>query len=346
MRHKDYPMLKCRASLAYVLPVFLGVVFLGSEVLSSLFREQARVQSLQVQVAEIDVIGDLVHELQRERGYSSGVLASRGTRLLADLEAQRLRTDAALMTLRQTWGFTDLPTAQSDVLRDLLSVRELRRLTDARAVTHSEIVAQYSRVVADLLATGIVIPHTVNAQVRLNMLTSALQAVSMAKDAAGRQRASGAGILARPDAQDAPYGAFNVNGAQELAFLDLAAIHLRSIQDMEFHSIFAEPAALVAAREQIAALQDAPGATSNVTPEVWFTTATAWIDQLRTVERDLQSRINDHAQNLQQETQSQLVFNGMAVGFALLLLTLQLLFPQTARRSDEGDWDPSVESGH
>lgn len=332
-------MTQGRTAFGYVVPVFIGVIFLGAEVLSSLFREQEQAQILQVQVSEIDVIGDLVHELQRERGYSSGVLASGGQSLHADLLEQRGRTDASMTLLRQVWGVSGHSEEETEVLRNLLSIRTLRQITDDHAVSSQEIVSRYSGVVANLLAAGIVTPHTVNAQIRLNMLTSALQAVSLAKDAAGLQRATGASILADPASAEALHGRFLAFGAQEEAFLNLATIHLREIQDTIFRDAIGEPHAVAAQRDLILAQSRNVTGDFDLSPEVWFAMSTDWIDRLRGIERDLQSLINESAAVLQQETRSQLLVNGAAVTLALLLLTLQLLFPPAAPKPrDDRAW--------
>ena len=70
-----------------------------------------------------------------------------------------------------------------------------------------------------------------------------------------------------------------------------------------------------------------------MTPEDWFATSTDWIDGMRAPEFQLQTQINESAAIVQDTTRWQLLTNGLTVGLALLLLSLQLLFPPKEPRA-------------
>ena len=89
--------LRVRITLPMLLPV------LGLLALSGLFLAEklTTVTAMQRVGALTELITDssaLVHELQRERGLSGGVLGSKGSELREELAAQRSRTDAHLAT--------------------------------------------------------------------------------------------------------------------------------------------------------------------------------------------------------------------------------------------------------
>lgn len=325
-----------RSSLTFVLPVTVCIVFLGSELMSRILSDQTSAQTLRQHVAQIDIMGGVVHELQRERGLSSGVLASDARIMVDDLGEQRLRTDAAVSSLRTTWGLSDLSVRQSSIMQTLLQVRRLRQGTDTQQMTNMDVVARYTAIVNELLEASIVAPPMMTTRTRLNLFTNALHEVSLAKEAAGLQRATGAAILAHPDGAEELRMDFISYGAQERAFLDLAAIHLGESRNLEFLDPLVSNHPVAAYRTEIVALGRGPAGVTQITAEDWFTTSTEWIDQLRRIEQALQSVINETANELESKVRSEMVWNGLTVGVALLVLAFQILIsPASSNRETE-----------
>jgi methyl-accepting chemotaxis protein len=91
----------------------------------------------------------LIHELQKERGMSSGFIASSGEKFTVELPEQRLRTDqaAAQLTARME---ALLPSAKklADLSRTVLEetgdLPELRRRIDTQTLSREYAVDQYS----------------------------------------------------------------------------------------------------------------------------------------------------------------------------------------------------------
>lgn len=161
-------------------------------------------QHLATRVGLAEAIGQLVHALQRERGFSGVFLASAGARFaaerLAAMEEAR-PIEARLRTLfadqlggGQAAGSRTL-SLMAWVLLDLDSLRALRAAIDQRAPSARDAVAGYSRLIAGLVE---LIFHLADAAPDpvISRLLVALVHLVQGKESAGQERALGAQLLA------------------------------------------------------------------------------------------------------------------------------------------------------
>ena len=82
--------------LSAIAPLLLLVLYLAGNGLSSLSQLSQRERMVSQVAAESGTVADLVHELQKERGYSAGFSSSLGRNFRTELAAQREATDAAI----------------------------------------------------------------------------------------------------------------------------------------------------------------------------------------------------------------------------------------------------------
>ena len=86
--------------LGALAPLVLLLAFFLEQDLAKLAAARAEQLRLVSVVAETDALADLVHELQKERGYSAGFIASRRANFSVEIVKQRQDTDAALRAYR------------------------------------------------------------------------------------------------------------------------------------------------------------------------------------------------------------------------------------------------------
>ena len=233
---------------------------------------------------ELAVVTALVHELQKERGFSVGFRSSDGEFFGDELRAQRRETDRAsaqvqaLLAERATAGAEPraLPSA------GLTALAATRSQVDAQALTVPDIAAVYTRMVEAQMSDVQASANRI-ADPRLRPASRAVAMIGLAKESAGLERAMGAAGLGQERFPLDIYARFFARGAAQDSALALAAFEMD------------DPAAFDTLREtgayqRISGLRQAiqaamaQGSQPGIAPEDWFTAATAWIDMLRETE--------------------------------------------------------------
>ena len=195
------------------------------------------VRQLAARVEFVDVIGQLTHALQRERGASSVYLASGGMRFVDERRAAIDKAgpiDVALRSLfveqlaPEQGATVRMLSVMAWVLLDLDALADLRLRIEQRTPSAHDSVAAFSRLIAGLVE---LIFHVADAAQHpaISRLLVALVHLVQGKEAAGQERAVGAQIFAS--------GA-NDEAAQQ------RIIHLIDAQERSLHVFeeFAEPA--------------------------------------------------------------------------------------------------------
>lgn len=162
------------------------------------------VRQLAGRVEFVDVVGQLVHALQRERGVTSIHLASGGQRFITERQSALNEAQPIEAALRSLFA-EQLEPAQGAsarmlslmawVLLDLDALADLRLRIGQLAPTAQEAVAAFSRLIAGLVE---LIFHVADAAQHpaISRLLVALVHLVQGKEAAGQERAVGAHLFA------------------------------------------------------------------------------------------------------------------------------------------------------
>ena len=198
-----FSKLKMRTKLILIVlvPLFGLLYFAASNTLEkfAVSREMTKLESL----VEVSVeVGALAHELQKERGMTSGFLNSQGARFAVELAAQRAVTDKKAGDLKRVLAAFDgdqfvpsLKNSLDDVLRDLGAIAAIRNAASAQAIPAQDAFGYYTRTIGKFLN----IPaqaSTLNGNSRVARLASAYSALLLAKERAGQERAILTGAFA------------------------------------------------------------------------------------------------------------------------------------------------------
>ncbi|MEM1274814.1 MAG: nitrate- and nitrite sensing domain-containing protein [Pseudomonadota bacterium] len=301
--------------------------------------------------AEYRYISDLVHELQRERGYSAGFVSSQGANFPAELANQRSRTDAALQAaIDQVDVLNGSTRVHYDAaIAHLGALQATRGGIDGLSATVPELAGYYTTAIDELLIVGALSTQYV---ANRDLLTFAVAAVHVAaaKEAAGLERAMGATGLGR--------GTFDVplfsRATALIARQDLALqIVGEELADdgyfarLQLHQSYLDVQAM---RDQIVASMQG-GSLAGLTAGDWFATSTAWVDHLREIELGM---IDQGTQLALQQRQAAdaalrqhaifavvilLAVLGMAIsGFEYMIFRIKKL-TDAMRRFTEGEFD-------
>ncbi|WP_326537658.1 nitrate- and nitrite sensing domain-containing protein [Pseudorhodoferax sp.] len=265
--------------------------------------------------ALVDAVSRFAHALQRERGASNLLLASRGTRFADVLEAlvhdslqheQQVRAAFDALDLSPMRNGTRLFSRIAFVLHGLDTLPGLRARIGALALGPQEATAAFVRLIGGLLAVvfeaadGATDPQISRALVALFNLMQG-------KEFAGQERAHGSACFA----------AGHADAARQQQWLHLIELQERSFQvAADFWSPAIQSAWLALAQastmaelERLRRIGCALRAGASLDPELaqrWYDTCTHRIDGMRTVEEALAAWLHQLCESRIADAQAEL----------------------------------------
>jgi methyl-accepting chemotaxis protein len=321
-----------RLRISWALAIVAGVPLLGFLVASGIlvlaaWQDAQRVRTVAESTPYVAATVDLVHELQKERGSSAGLLASRG----ADEHRQRVAeqrrlTDPTVARFEASLTTSEL-LAASDAMR--ASVREATQLlsqlaahwgrVDRLEVTVQENLAVYTRAIDGLIGQ---LGHLslVADESRFVQPLHVLRAIAILKERAGLERATGNSLLSAT--------AFNRPVFQRYVGL----VALQTVQHEEIR-LFAGPdadrllalvpaeveARVAAMRMQLLAM--GPETPAGLPAAQWWEASTARIDALKRMEDGAIALINERSSAAFAQSRARLGWQGLTA-LVVMLLTI------------------------
>jgi methyl-accepting chemotaxis protein len=281
---------RIRTKLLAITLVPLGGLLYLSAVRSVDRRAEASAATALGRVTRVGVaIGNLLHELQRERGLTAGYLSAQGKKFGAELERQRPDTDRKLGELRAVLASDQgalsvaAGAALTEALSPLQQLASIRSRSSSLQIDAKEEIGYFTGINTQLLnALGSVV--TVASDPELSRMALGYLAFLNAKEKAGIERAQ-------------LTNAFTTGHFAEGQLFTVASLITAQNTFTEVFKLTAAPESLTAfsqkttdaAFEQVAgmerlAIQKAATGNFGVDPTIWFDRMTAKIDGLKQVE--------------------------------------------------------------
>ena len=277
-------------------------------------------------VADGRLVSAVIHEIQKERGYSAGFVGSGGRIFAEDVALQRDSTDAAISAAEAALAFFAGRNAAlvEDAQGRLESLSAARARIDALEMTVPELAGFYTGTVRSLIElTGDGLSHVASTETQ--RLSVAYLALMEAKEAAGLERAMGAVGFGSGVFAEKVYARFLVLRGQQLAEIATA----RSIGGAALAEEL-DDAIDVPARERVEAFRAVADASvrgrdiGGPTGPEWFAASTAWVDALKVAEDLAGAAIEEGAAKARSEAQGALA---AFVPVAAALIGLSLALP-------------------
>lgn len=278
--------------------------------------------------ARAPAIGTAVHELQRERGTSSGFIGARGERFRSDLADQRRASDTALEQLRTAAGaISEIPSAAriSSALAEAETAVSLALAVRARVdrldIPAPEAVATYTRAIERLIhAVGVLEGVTTDTAIMAGARTYV--AVLQAKERAGLERATGTnGFAAGRFTQPVYQTLVGLDALQRIFIAEARAVGTPALVKRLDDAVGSPQSAEVDRMRRVAAAMPFGGEAQGIDGAAWFAATTARIDLFKGVE-DLAAReLGAIASGRADAARASLVLEG-AVAAVLLALSL------------------------
>ena len=285
----------------------------------------------------------VIHELQKERGMSSGFIASSSRNFAETLGFQRLSTDQSLAALDEKLLPGDATPPVVERLREkLAALPRLRDNVSELKLSREFIVERYTDLIDDLFELQLT---TFGQDIEAAVLRQQMAFVSLmqAKEMAGQERALLAAMLSDKNFSAGRMAAYHrikaVEDARVSNFLRLAhpaATHT-------FQEILTQPDAARADRIRLnivaASLREANGNTESDYPlpkaEEWFSVSSSKIEALKRLEDELGLAVNLSAHQLENRASHELMINGLLALLSFVLAAVLLNQIQRGRRVAE-----------
>jgi PAS domain S-box-containing protein len=212
-----FQKLRSKTKLLLPLSVLIGIVLLLSMVL--IYNQYTKSQSLKNLQNSIELatkISKFVHSAQKERGMTSGFLASHGLKFKQNLIKQRAITDKHIKVLMKYLNLATNKAIIEDLQNTLHSVDELKILRDKIDkfdINAEDSIKLYSKINDSFLN----IIGEISKVSKIPIITQNILAYSnflYAKESVGLERAIGTAILTQN----------NQNTALQISFINLIAI--------------------------------------------------------------------------------------------------------------------------
>jgi methyl-accepting chemotaxis protein len=321
--------IRTKLLLLLLLPV-LGMLFFSSrEMLDkySILQEMRRTEQL---VGLSVRTGALVHELQKERGLSSGFINAKGEKFKSELTKQRGLSDDQFKQLATFLAANPDATAIVKSTLDAAAkqqekLADVRSKVDSLSIEGKDSFAFYSAINYSYLDVVAAVGRN-SREPELMRASIAYFGFSKAKEEMGKERATLNAVIASNAFNDETYQrTFGILAAQK-SFLEgfrkfgspasLSAYDEKSKSD-QFKKVEELRAALVA---------KGMAGGFEIIPEVWFSAITAKIDQMKELEDGLAKDILKLADDLANKARLALIVSVVvAVVMGALTLLLSLL---------------------
>ncbi|MBL5906221.1 methyl-accepting chemotaxis protein [Serratia fonticola] len=255
--------------------------------------------------------GDVVHELQKERGMSAGYLGSGGGQFRAELADQRKLTDAAMATFSQLLAKTDrralegIDTSAIQLFNDqtqLLS--EVRNNVSNLYTAAPQAIGFYTKTIAQVLDFVGGIGHLTTSG-KIGQELSAYYSLLNLKEQSGIERALLSGVFSSDRFGDGQYRQLSdVVGKQE-AWLSATRRFSTAEQAAALDGALRSASAADALKFREIAIDKVATGGFKVNPTDWFKAQTLRIEVLRQLENQTADTLQKHAAELSRTARSE-----------------------------------------
>ncbi|MGW5440667.1 sensor histidine kinase [Nocardia asteroides] len=325
--------------LAVSLVLVLGLLGLTMSAQIGAFRRSGEtVDAVTVALAA----QDLVHQVQRERGLSNGLLGG-DPRLRQPVTEQRDGTDAALRTLADLVAADPPGAAQvRSALGQLSDLPALRSRIDTRAVSRQAAFQFYSDSVDAVNRLALGLDQARDPAVRHGL--QALYALGDAKEFTARERGFLNGVFVAGEFAPGEYVQFlDIRAARNAALTQFGREATPAQRDRLDTVLATENAVRAGDSENVAIASTAGPLAQPVDPAEWWARMTEVIDGQRAVQQAVGADVRDRATDLRRT--AALILAGFALAallaiaaeVALVIASVRAIVRPLARLATEAD---------
>ncbi|WP_458686765.1 sensor histidine kinase [Nocardia tengchongensis] len=287
-------------------------------------------------------VQDLVHEIQRERGLTNGLLGGDATARPA-IGNQRLATDTALAELNQTLGEQ---SQGADQVRSGLSqfsgVTANRADVDAGRIDRAASFTFYTNAIAALNQARPGLDHAPDAQLWRGL--QSLHDLGDVKEFTAQERGFLEGVFAAGEFAPGEYVKFlDIRAAKQAAVTGFERDATPGQRSKLYSAMQSDESVRAGAAEAVAIASARGPLTETVNPADWWREMSAVIDGERVVQRDLGNEITGRAADLRRDAALVLALYLLAAALAiaaqvwLVVASVRAIVRPLAELAEEAD---------
>ena len=320
-----------KLTILMFLPV-IGLVFFSGAEISQKYTLSSEMEQLEP-VAELAVYSSsLVHELQKERGMSAGLIGSKGKKFADKLPNQRADTDKQLRKLNRFLSDFDAGEYGAEVGEDIDKAKDWlsrlgarRQAVSSLSISAGEAVGYYTQTNASLLNIAALVSR-LSSNGEISSLASAYVNFLQAKERAGVERAVMANTFSKDAFGPGVFERFVSLVTAQDTYTSVFRTFANSEQLAEFEKVAGDPVFRQVASMRDVAKQGAVSGGFGVDPVKWFSTITAKINMLKEFENKLADDLGSRATVLRDEATGGFISMGaMAVVTVIVVLLSTLM---------------------
>lgn len=301
---------------------FLWATILSVNLQIEAKQEMERLANI-VELATVN--GDLVHELQKERGMTAGFLGSKGIKFGDKLSNQRLATEAKLSILTSYFRNSSISNKNivhltNQIINRLKQLNNIRSRVDQQNISLPEALKFYTKSNAELLSISkFILEISHNAQI--SNVTSAYYNFEQGKERAGIERAVLSNTFGLDSFSPNMFIKFITLVSQQKTFFNNFNTFATVNNNSFFQQQMDTPSVIEVNRLREVAINNSIKGKFNVDPEHWFNQSTQRIGKLRLIERHLAKNLLTLV-NTKEDAVTNSMWKSIILSSVLLLVTL------------------------
>ena len=308
-----------------VVPLVAALIFYGGLVVMEKWETYLDMDRTE-DVVELAVkVGELVYELQKERGMSAGYLNSDGQKFATQLPSQRQKVDMmlaavypVLQDIEEEFGEVPGLPEYKKVFAHLKHLKTWRQQIDALRMPTQQMVKNYSSVIQHLADAALIgLKENANHD-ELVALGFGYYAFLITKEQMGIMRAIGAAVFTKKSISLAQQKKLAELFATRKNFLHLAEISMPPTLHKALASLTQTPQAQQMDQLIQLMLKSTGRINTEISAENWFQLATHVINQYKTFEDKLEKTFIEKTEVIKAAAYQALILQSLLLVFTLL----------------------------
>ena len=307
--------IKNKMLILIVIPLIVAMIIAGN-LINKEYDTYKRTQLLEDGILLSSQISLVIHELQKERGSSSGYLGSKSEDFKKILLNQRQLSDKEINKLNQDLAEFELdayPVELRDSIKDtvnaLNNIQSIRRGVDNFSVKVGDVLGYYTNTISKLINNIVVISNISNNYEIIRSLTAFVSFIN-AKENAGQERAVLSNTFSADKFGDGIYNKFIALVVAQNLYIEEFKKYVATEELVNYNNItsgnkdFQE-----VERMRAVAMENAFTGGFKTSGTYWFATITKKIDILKQIEDRLAARLIKDIDQIRQSNIDVLVFS-------------------------------------
>ena len=300
--------------LLIVLVPLLGLLYFSVNSILEKSAVSKEMSSLESLVSLSVKIGNLAHELQKERGMTAGFIGSDGSKFSSELQEQRKVTDKASNELGQTLMSVEnkqidpsLKSALDEAMQGMSELGEKREAITSLRLPSKDAVGFYTTTISKFLGIPNLV-STLSSNSQIARLASAYSSFLQAKERAGQERAILTGVFAADKFTPELYARFLSNASAQDIYIKVFNNFALNVQKAFYKNkiIGTEVEEVDTIKKN--AIANVNEKSLGVDSSHWFSVMTVKINLMKEVENKLSGDLLTSTEQLKSQAQHLMFF--------------------------------------